>query len=73
MKLDGYIRVSRVAGRGGESYITEDQQRERITAFAKVMGADIARWHVDRDKSGGKLSRPTTPLTREAAEGRALR
>ena len=57
LELDGYIRVSQVRGREGESFISPDVQREQIEAFAKVMGARIPRWHVDLDRSGGTLQR----------------
>lgn len=58
MRLDGYIRVSRVAGRGGESFISPDVQREQIAGWAKLRGVEIAAWHTDLDETGGKLSRP---------------
>lgn len=58
MKLDGYIRVSRVNGREGDSFISPEQQRDKIEAFAKVMDAEIVEWHTDLDQSGGKISRP---------------
>lgn len=59
-RMDAYIRVSRVGGRdvGSESYITEDIQREKIEAWAKLRDIEIAAWHIDRDRSGAKLSRP---------------
>ena len=58
MRLDGYIRVSRVNGRGGDSFLSPEQQRDKIEAFARVMGATIVRWHEDLDESGGKTDRP---------------
>lgn len=59
-RLDGYIRVSNVGTRDVESerYQTEDIQREKIEAWATQRGVEIAAWHVDRDVSGAKLSRP---------------
>jgi DNA invertase Pin-like site-specific DNA recombinase/ribosomal protein L34E len=57
-RMDGYIRVSRVAGREGESFISPDVQREQIEAWAKLRGVEVADWHKDLDKSGGKLRRP---------------
>ena len=56
--MDGYVRVSRVAGREGDSFISPDVQRERIEGWAKLRGVTIAAWHEDLDQSGGKLSRP---------------
>ena len=58
MKLDGYIRVSRVAGRGGESFISPKVQRDTIEAYAGLHGHEIVRWGTDLDHSGGKLDRP---------------
>jgi site-specific DNA recombinase len=58
VRLDGYIRVSKVGGRTGESFISPDDQRERIAAWATSRGVEIAEWHVDLDQSGGALSRP---------------
>jgi DNA invertase Pin-like site-specific DNA recombinase len=36
-KLIGYVRVSRIAGREGDSFISPDVQRERIEAHARRM------------------------------------
>lgn len=58
MKLDGYIRVSHVGGREGESFISPEVQREKIAGWAKLRGVTIAAWHTDLDQSGGKLERP---------------
>ena len=58
VQLDGYIRVSRVAGRGGETFISPDLQREQIEGWAKVRGVEIATIHTDLDQTGGKLRRP---------------
>jgi site-specific DNA recombinase len=56
--LDAYIRVSQVAGREGESFISPDVQRQQIAAWAKLRGVRIAAEHVDLDQTGGKLQRP---------------
>lgn len=56
--MDGYIRVSRVAGRAGESFISPAVQREQIEGWAKLRRVEIAAWHEDLDQSGGKLHRP---------------
>jgi DNA invertase Pin-like site-specific DNA recombinase len=58
MKLDGYIRVSSVRGREGESFISPDVQREQIATWARLRNVKIAAWHTDLDQTGGKLSRP---------------
>ena len=58
MRLDAYIRVSDVHGRGGESYVTKDQQRERIDGWAKSQGHEIIRYWEEENVSGGKTDRP---------------
>lgn len=58
MRLDAYIRVSKVGGRAGESFISPDVQREQIAAAASLMGARVIREHVDLDQSGGDRARP---------------
>jgi DNA invertase Pin-like site-specific DNA recombinase len=71
MRLIGYIRVSRVAGREGESFISPDLQRERITALAAAHGHTIVDWEQDLDQSGGKYERLGLQAALEAVEARA--
>jgi DNA invertase Pin-like site-specific DNA recombinase len=54
----GYVRVSRVNGRDGDSFISPDVQRERIEAVAKANGITIVDWFEDYDRSGGTNDRP---------------
>ena len=54
----GYIRVSRVNGREGDSFISPDVQREAILALAKAHGINIVAWYEDLDQSGKKENRP---------------
>lgn len=56
--IDGYIRVSRVGGREGDSYISPTVQREAIERWAAHKGVQIVAWHVDEDQSGGTQDRP---------------
>jgi DNA invertase Pin-like site-specific DNA recombinase len=56
--LDGYIRVSRIAGREGEGYISPDVQRESIERYAAELGGQIIAWFDDQDYSGGNTDRP---------------
>lgn len=56
--FDGYLRVSRVRGREGDSFQSPQQQRDAITAWAASRSVEIAEWHQDLDVSGGVLSRP---------------
>jgi DNA invertase Pin-like site-specific DNA recombinase len=57
-RMDQYVRVSRVAGRSGESFISPDLQREQGAAWASSRGVEVAVVHEDLDESGGKLERP---------------
>ena len=56
--MDQYVRVSRVAGRSGESFISPDLQREQGAAWASSRGVEVVAVHEDLDQSGGKLERP---------------
>ena len=58
LRLDGYVRVSRVGGRAGEGYISPDVQREAIETYARELGGEIVAWHDDQDYSGGNTERP---------------
>jgi DNA invertase Pin-like site-specific DNA recombinase len=58
MRLDGYVRVSRVAGRTGDAFISPGEQKERVRAWAKSQGHSIAKWHEDLDQPGSKADRP---------------
>jgi site-specific DNA recombinase len=58
VRLDGYVRVSRVGGRTGDSFISPDVQRERLRASAKVAGHRILRIHEDLDLPGTHSARP---------------
>ena len=56
--LDGYVRVSRTAGREGDSFQSPAQQRAAIASWAASRGVTIGEWHEDLDVSGGTLTRP---------------
>jgi DNA invertase Pin-like site-specific DNA recombinase len=58
MRLDGYIRVSRVGRRAGPSFISPRLQREQIEAWAKFKEVEVLRFHTDLDKSGARMDRP---------------
>jgi site-specific DNA recombinase len=58
LRLDGYVRVSRVGGREGEGYISPSVQREAIEAYAKELDGKVVAWHDDQDYSGGNTERP---------------
>jgi DNA invertase Pin-like site-specific DNA recombinase len=55
---DGYVRVSRRAGREGESFISPEVQRKKIEGWAKLHEVDILQWWEEIDQSGAKLERP---------------
>jgi site-specific DNA recombinase len=58
LKLDAYIRVSKVGGREGESFISPTVQQERIETWASLHGAELT-WHEpELDVSGGGMRRP---------------
>lgn len=58
MRLVGCIRVSRVAGRAGASFISPDVQRKQIEQYASAMGHEIVGWQEDLDQPGSTLKRP---------------
>jgi len=68
MAFDGYIRVSSTRGRGGDSFISPDQQRKAIEAYATLAGITITVWHTDLDISGGKTTRPGLDLAMSRCE-----
>jgi DNA invertase Pin-like site-specific DNA recombinase len=55
---DGYIRVSRRGGREGDSFISPDVQREKITRWTLANDVEISQWWEEIDQSGAKLARP---------------
>jgi site-specific DNA recombinase len=58
LKLDAYIRVSKVAGRAGESFQSPEQQRQQIESWARAHGHTLT-WHPpELDVSGGTMNRP---------------
>src|SRR5215218_2992311 len=57
-RADGYIRVSRRAGREGESFISPEVQRNKIESWAKLHEVEIVRFWEEIDQSGAKLERP---------------
>lgn len=58
VRLDGYIRVSKVGGREGPSFISPQMQRDEIEAWARFKQAEILEIHTDLDESGGRIDRP---------------
>jgi DNA invertase Pin-like site-specific DNA recombinase len=56
--MDGYIRVSQVAGRTGDRFQSPTAQRDAIAGWARAHGVRVAAWHEDLDQSGGTMDRP---------------
>jgi DNA invertase Pin-like site-specific DNA recombinase len=52
--MDGYIRVSRVGGRTGDSYISPKVQRDKITGWTKLHDVTLGQIVVEEDVSGAK-------------------
>ena len=48
----GYVRVSDLMGRGGDSFLSPDLQRERITKWSDYKQVPIVAWYSDLDVSG---------------------
>ncbi len=63
--LDGYIRVSQVAGRRGDGFISPSVQREQIEAWTSSSGTLLGEVFEELDESGGRADRP---LLMEAIE-----
>jgi DNA invertase Pin-like site-specific DNA recombinase len=63
-----YIRVSRVGGRDGDSFISPTVQRERIEVWAASHGHAIGPWYTDLDEPGSKIDRPEFQRALEACE-----
>ena len=68
MRLIGYVRVSRVAGREGDSFISPELQRQKISALAAAHDHVVVDWEQDLDQSGGKYDRPGFQAALEAVE-----
>ena len=54
----GYIRVSHVGGREGESFRSPREQAERIQAWARSRGEKVVLLEAELDESGGRADRP---------------
>jgi DNA invertase Pin-like site-specific DNA recombinase len=52
--MDGYIRVSRVMGREGDSYMSPSIQEDDIKRWAEARGVSLGKIAKDEDVSGGK-------------------
>ena len=51
--MDGYVRVSRIAGREGESYMSPDIEKDAaIARWAEYKGVTIGEWKIRRGSVG---------------------
>src|SRR4051794_17845581 len=67
-RIDGYVRVSQVRGREGDSFISPQSQEDRIRQWAKLHGYEVAVVHVELDQSGAKADRPKLQAALERIE-----
>lgn len=58
LPIEGYIRVSRVGDRAGESSISPEIQRRAIEAWATERGLEVAIQEPEENVSGGTMDRP---------------
>jgi DNA invertase Pin-like site-specific DNA recombinase len=58
VRVVGYVRVSRVAGREGDSFISPSDQRSRIEKFAAAHDHVLVGWEEDLDQPGSRYERP---------------
>jgi site-specific DNA recombinase len=56
-RMLGYVRVSRVAGRG-DDLVSPEIQRKKIEEWAALHDVEIVRWFDEIDEPGSKLERP---------------
>jgi DNA invertase Pin-like site-specific DNA recombinase len=56
-RMLGYVRVSRVAGRG-DDLVSPEIQRKKINEWAALHDTGIVRWFDEIDQPGSKLERP---------------
>ena len=58
LPIDGYIRVSRVGDRGGESYISPEIQRLALESWARERDVELVMHEPEENVSGGTMDRP---------------
>ncbi len=69
----GYVRVSHVGGREGESFRSPQEQSERIEAWARSRGEQVVLLEPELDESGGRSDRPIITAAIEGIERGAYR
>ena len=68
VKVIGYVRVSQVGAREGDSFISPQLQREQIASVAAREGLTVVRVIEELDASGGDSKRPGWNEAIEAVE-----
>jgi site-specific DNA recombinase len=68
LRLDGYIRVSQVGDREGDSFISPEVQRDGIAAWAAARGHALTFLEPELNRSGGDADRPVFNSALERAE-----
>lgn len=58
LRVDGYVRVSRVHRRRGERFISADVQREQIEQWASARDARLLNVFEELNESGARADRP---------------
>jgi len=72
LSFAGYVRVSRVAGREGDSFLSPTLQRERIAAWCESQGHELVSITEDLDVSGASTSRARLEALIDAVEAERL-
>lgn len=68
MRAIGYVRVSRVGGREGDSFLSPELQRESISRVCEREGLELVEVLEELDRSGGDAARPLWNLAIERVE-----
>jgi site-specific DNA recombinase len=58
LRLDAYMRTSKLDGRDGEDNLSRAEQEKTIRAYCDLDGHSIVHWHYEADQSGGDDTRP---------------
>lgn len=58
LRLDAYIRVSQVRGRGGDTFISPASQQDRIDSWIAAFGHERLEVFTELDESGARADRP---------------
>jgi DNA invertase Pin-like site-specific DNA recombinase len=58
MRFGGYVRVSKVGKRAGDSFISPVSQREKIAQWCQAYGHELIDVREDLDVSGALKNRP---------------